>query len=162
MISQSAFSNDSIKLCNYRLLPIIMRRKQMHNINSEIFFSFLQEYIPSSRRIQNQRLPILSTSPSSLSHPSLPVCFFFHLSLLLSLYLSELENTLRINKWQTRFTRPTSNRPSMKGLTSGNGRCVSISVIDSTQYRQKLDQKSYSPRIDPVDCRADESCPITS
>lgn len=99
------FSNDSIKSCNYRLLPIITRRrKQTRNINSQaFFFLFLTRIIiPSNRRIQNQRLPSILSSPL----PPLPlplrfhirpfpsVCFFFPSSSPLFLYLSELENTL--------------------------------------------------------------------
>lgn len=63
---------------------IITRRKQMHNINSEIYFFFsLQEYIPSSRRIQRTYL----SSPPSLSHPSLP-SFSIPLLLCFSIYPS--------------------------------------------------------------------------
>lgn len=122
------FSNDSIKSCNYRLLPIITRRrKQTRNINSQaFFFLFLTRIIiPSNRRIQNQRLPSILPPPpppsslaTSFSHPSLPIRL-----LLFSTFLSAVSLFIRAREYVARgsisgrpdLQDPTSNRPSMKG-----------------------------------------------
>lgn len=145
---RSVFTNDPIKSCNYRFLLIITRRKQMHNINSEIYFFFFLTRIHSFQSTDSKNLPILSpfpftSVPSILFHPSPP----------LFLYLSELENTSRINKWWSRFTRPTGYERS---LTSGNGRCVSISVIEilrnigRNSTRKVIHPESIRPIVEPM------------
>lgn len=127
---------------------IITRRKQMHNINSEIYFFFFLTRIHSFQSTDSKNLPILSpfpftSVPSILFHPSPP----------LFLYLSELENTSRINKWWSRFTRPTGYERS---LTSGNGRCVSISVIEilrnigRNSTRKVIHPESIRPIVEPM------------
>lgn len=105
MISQTTRLNRAIT-DSYSI--ITRRRKQMRNvIIAKHFFLFLikNTFLPTDRfRIKDYLLSFPPFSPSSLpsfSHPSLR---FLPSSSSLFLYLSELENTLRINKRQTRFT----------------------------------------------------------
>lgn len=138
MISQTTRLNRAIT-DSYSI--ITRRRKQMRNvIIAKHFFLFLikNTFLPTDRfRIKDYLLSFPPFSPSSLlsfSHPSLR---FLPSSSSMFLYLSELENTLRINKRQTRFTltrlvtgRVWKELNKRKQTVRG-----SISVIDSTQYR---------------------------